>query len=122
MDRMHDLAGYPDAVGFACERVEGRGHTALERVLDRNHGPVHDPVLDGHHRLVDRCTRHLLDTVRRRSAERLLAVSAGWAEKTDAHQAPLGTPAIAVSTASISSGESSTSEVPSCRCFTYTRA
>ena len=77
-------------------------------------------VLHGHHRLVDRRVGELLDARRGRRAQRLLAERAGGPEETrPAGQAPRGRARPAPSRPPrCSSGESSSSESPSCSCLT----
>ncbi len=116
-DRQHGLADDREAP-IGAQRVDGRGHRALERVLDRHERDVHLAREQRADRVVHGRVRHQLRAGCGRGRPcRLLGERAGRAEVADAHQ-----PASAWRIASASSGESWSSPSPSWMRLTYRRA
>ena len=120
---MHELGGDAHAVGLAGQSVESGGNAALQRVLDRYDRPVGVAVLDGHNRLVDGGigTSSTSPGADARSASVKVPAGPRKATRIGGSQASAGAPAVramAVSTASSSSGESSCSDSPWRICFT----
>ena len=87
---MVELAGDANRIGVLDQAVESGADRPLDRVFDRNQGPVGIP---GRHRLDrgrNRFANHRLEALGREAAdlERILAEGAGGAEIRDTHGVP----------------------------------
>ena len=114
VDRVHELGADADVDSLEHERVERHRDAALERVLDRDDGPIHGSLLYCHDGVVDRRIGDLVGVLGGGRAQGLTAVGPGGTEVGDLHdEEPGAASASAAATASCSSGESSCSELPS---------